>query len=335
MKLGLGLPHHGVEATPHKIVEFAQRAEALGFDSLWAFERLLRAVEPAEGWRTPECYANVFAPVETLTYVAAHTSTIRLGTSVLAALFHVPVLLARRLATLDHLSAGRLVVGLGQGWSADEFATANVPMGRRGSGFEEFIAALRATWGPDPVSYQGRFYRIAASQVSPKPLQPGGPPILIAAAPGVDASVQRAGRLGLGLNPGISEWKSFEQQLATFRAAVPAGESPGPIVVRVNNPVTQAPLDEADRAPLSGSVDQIKRDLLRVAELGVDEVMWDLTQAEVPYNVQLTLLDQLITARPAESSGGVANSRPARTSETRASIRRSNSRSVSTNQSKE
>ena len=128
MKLGLGLPHHGVEATPQRIVEFAQRAEALGFDSLWAFERLLRAVEPAEGWRTPECYANVFAPVETLTYVAAHTSTIRLGTSVLAALFHVPVLLARRLATLDHLSAGRLVVGLGQGWSADEFAAANVPM---------------------------------------------------------------------------------------------------------------------------------------------------------------------------------------------------------------
>ena len=303
MKLGLGLPHHGVEATPQRIVEFAQRAEALGFDSLWVFERLLRAVEPAEGWRTPECYANVFAPVETLTYVAAHTSTIRLGTSVLAALFHVPVLLARRLATLDHLSAGRLVVGLGQGWSADEFATANVPMRRRGSGFEEFIEALRATWRPDPVSYQGRFYRIAPSQVSPKPLQPGGPPILIAAAPGVDAAVQRAGRLGLGLNPGISEWKSFEHQLATFRAAVPAGESPGPIVVRVNNPVTEAPLDDAGRAPLSGSVDQIRRDLLRVAELGVDEVMWDLTQAEVPYNVQLTLLDQLITARPAESVG--------------------------------
>jgi probable F420-dependent oxidoreductase len=303
MKLGLGLPHHGLEATPQKIVEFAQHAEALGFDSLWAFERLLRAVEPAEGRQTPECYATVFAPVETLTYVAAHTSTIRLGTSVLAALFHVPVLLARRLATLDHLSAGRLVVGLGQGWSADEFAAANVPMRRRGSGFEEFIEALRATWGPDPVSYQGRFYRIPPSQVSPKPLQPGGPPILIAAAPGVDASVQRAGRLGLGLNPGISDWKSFEHQLASFRAAVPAGENPGPIVVRVNNPVTQAPLDEADRGPLSGSVDQIKRDLLRVAELGVDEVMWDLTQAEVPYHVQLTLLDQLITARPAESVG--------------------------------
>ncbi|MCW2653511.1 MAG: hypothetical protein QOE41_3025 [Mycobacterium sp.] len=299
MKLGLGLPHLGAEATPKRIVEFAQRAEELGFDSLWVLERLLRAVEPVEGWRIPEYYANVFAPVETLTYVAAHTRTIQLGTSIIDALFHVPVLLGRRLATLDHFSAGRLVVGLGQGWSVDEFATANVPMRRRGSGFEEFIDALRATWGPDPVSYQGRFYRIAPSEVGPKPVQPGGPPILLAAAPGVDAAVQRAARLGLGLNPGISDWKTLEHQLATFRAAVPAGGRPGPIVARVNSPVSQAPLDDADRAPLSGSGDQIRRDLLRAAELGVDEVMWDLTQAEVPYDVQLTLLDQLITARPA------------------------------------
>src|SRR5258707_14173087 len=147
MKLGLGLPHLGDEATPQKIVGFAQRAEVLGFDSLWVLERLLRGVQPAEGWRIPEYYATVFAPVETLTYVAAHTRTIRLGTSVIDALFHVPVLLGRRLATLDHFSAGRLVVGLGQGWSADEFATDNVPMRRRGRGFEEFIGALGATWG--------------------------------------------------------------------------------------------------------------------------------------------------------------------------------------------
>jgi probable F420-dependent oxidoreductase len=298
VKLGLGLPHFGTEATPQRIVEFAQRAEELGFDSVWVLERLLRAVEPVEGWRIPEYYGNVFAPVETLTYVAAHTSKIRLGTSILDALFHVPVMLGRRLATLDHFSAGRLIVGLGQGWSGDEFATANVPMRRRGSGFEEFIEALRASWGPDPVSYQGRFYQIAPSEVSPKPAQAGGPPILIGTMPGVDVSVERAGRLGLGLNPGISDWKTFEHQLATFRAAVPAGACPGPIVVRVASPVTEAPLDDADRAPLSGSVDQIKRDLLRAAELGVDEVMWDLTQAEIPYDVQLTLLDQLISIRP-------------------------------------
>jgi probable F420-dependent oxidoreductase len=287
---------------------FAQRAEELGFDSLWVLERLLRPVAPknppTEGWRLPQYYADVFAPVETLTYVAAHTSAIRLGTSIIDALFHVPVVLARRLATLDHFSGGRLIVGLGQGWSADEFETANVPMRRRGSGFEEFIAALQISWGADPVSYQGRFYRIAPSEVGPKPLQRGGPPILIGTTPGSDVSVERAARLGLGLNPVVAnDWKSLEHQLATFRAALPAGGRPGDvtgtIVVRVINPVTAAALDDTTRGPLSGSVDQIKRDLLRAAELGVDEVMWDLTQAEIPYDVQLKLLDQLITARPA------------------------------------
>jgi alkanesulfonate monooxygenase SsuD/methylene tetrahydromethanopterin reductase-like flavin-dependent oxidoreductase (luciferase family) len=100
----------------------------------------------------------VFDPVETLTYVAAHTRRVRLGTSVIDALFHVPVVLARRLATLDHFSGGRLDVGIGQGWSVDEFDTANVPWRRRGAGFEEFLAALQATWAPDPVTFAGRFY---------------------------------------------------------------------------------------------------------------------------------------------------------------------------------
>jgi probable F420-dependent oxidoreductase len=298
VKLGLALPHIGDEATPEGILTFAQRAEELGFDSLWVLERLLRPVAPAQGPVIPPYYGNVFSPLETLTYVAARTSTIRLGTSIIDALFHVPVVLGRRLATLDHFSGGRLVVGLGQGWSPEEFETANVPMKRRGSGFEEFIAALQATWGPDPVSYQGRFYRIAPSEVRPKPVRPGGPTILLAAMPGAEASVQRAGRLGLGFNPGAFDWASLEQQIAIFHAAVPVGGQVGPIVVRVNGAVTEGPLDEADRGPLSGSVEQIGRDLARAAELGVDEVFWDFVQAGMPYQAQLGILDRLITARP-------------------------------------
>jgi probable F420-dependent oxidoreductase len=302
MKFGLGLPHYGDDITPERLVVFAQRAEALGYDSLWALERLLRPVEPQNtpipGWTPPRYYANVFDPIETLTHVAAHTQTIRLGTSVIDALFHVPVMLARRLSTLDHLSGGRLIVGLGQGWSVDEFETANVPWRRRGSGFAEFIQALQVTWGSDPVSFDGRFYRIPASEVGPKPLQPGGLQILIGVMPDSDAAATRAGRLGLGLHPMANEWTAFEHQLAVFRAAVPVGSQPGPIVVRVNNAVTETRLDDAERAPLSGSVDQVKRDLDRVAELGVDHIMWDLTGAHVPYDVQLRLLEPLIATRP-------------------------------------
>jgi probable F420-dependent oxidoreductase len=302
VKLGLGLPHYGADATPDKIVEFAQRAESVGYESLWALERLLRPVNPqnpAAGVKSglSSSYARVFDPIDTLINVAAHTRTIRLGTSVIDALFHVPVILARRLTTLDHFSGGRLIAGLGQGWSADEFEAANVSMRRRGNGFAEFIEALRAAWGDDPVSFQGRFYRIPASEIGPKPLQPGGFQILVGTGPDSDTAAARAGRMGLGLHPIMRDWESLEHQLTVFRAAAPADRQPGPVVVRVNSPVTENPLDDADRGPLSGSVDQVKDDLRRVAELGVDHVMWDLTASGVPYQTQLDLLEPLIATR--------------------------------------
>ena len=303
MKLGLSLPHLG-ETTPDRIVDFAQRTESLGYDSLWALERLLRPIEPQNApagqfrlTELPRHYANVFDPIETLTYVAAHTRTIGLGTSVINALFHVPVVLARRLSTLDHFSGGRLIVGLGQGWSAEEFEAANVPMRRRGNGFAEYIEALQAAWGPDPVSFQGRFYRIPPAQIGPKPLQPGGFQVLVGVSPASDVPVERAGRTGLGLHPMITDWETFERQLAVFRAAAPVGRQPGPIVVRVSNPITETPIDDADRSPLSGSVDQVKDDLHRAADLGINHVMWDLNR-HVPYDAQLCLLEPLIEARP-------------------------------------
>jgi probable F420-dependent oxidoreductase len=289
VKLGLSLPHLG-ETTPDRIVDFAQRTESLGYDSLWALERLLRPIEPQNApagqfrlTELPQHYANVFDPIETLTYVAAHTRTIGLGTSVMTALFHVPVVLARRLSTLDHFSGGRLIVGLGQGWSAEEFEAANVPMRRRGNGFAEYIEALQAAWGPDPVSFQGRFYRIPPAQIGPKPLQPGGFQVLVGVSPASDVPVERAGRTGLGLHPMITDWETFERQLAVFRAAAPVGREPGPIVLRVSNPITETPIDDADRSPLSGSVDQSKDDLHRAAELGINHVMWDLNR-HVPYD---------------------------------------------------
>lgn len=90
-------------------------------------------------------------------------------------------------------------------------------MSRRGNGFEDFIAALQATWRQDPVQYEGRFYQIQPSEVSPKPVQAGGPQILIGTMPGAAASAQRAGRLGLGFNPVILDWDSFTTQLRPTR----------------------------------------------------------------------------------------------------------------------
>src|SRR5436190_1202072 len=163
--LPVHLPVAGRGASATAITQVAEEAERIGLDSVWTWERLMRPTVPiamggAGGpvMEAPEDFGVVYDPIESLAYIAARTTRISLGTSVLDALFHSPVILARRLATLDQLSEGRLVVGRGQGWMPQEFEAAGVSMRRRGAGFEEHIAAMRAVWGLKPVLCEGRYY---------------------------------------------------------------------------------------------------------------------------------------------------------------------------------
>lgn len=295
MELGLALPTYGSTAAPETIVRVAESAERIGLASIWTFERLLRPLGPAAMVGTdqkmplPDDYANVYEPLETLSYVAARTSTIRLATSVIDAPFHAPVILARRLATLDRFSGGRLTVGLGQGWMVDEFTAAGVSPKLRGAGFAEHVEAMRAAWGPDPVRFEGRFYTIPESQVGPKPVQPGGPPLLAGAV--APAAIERAAHLGIGYNPVLMSWDMLRDGIETFRrAAEGAGHDPGslPIVIRVNGSITAKPLDE--RAPLTGSVDQVIEDLARAGALGATETLWAMDSEP---DEQLAVMEQL------------------------------------------
>jgi probable F420-dependent oxidoreductase len=300
MQLGLGLPTSGRPASLAAIVEVAEGAERLGLASVWTFERLLRPTQPVamgEGppMVVPPFYATVWDPLETLAFVAARTSRIRLGTSVVDSLFHPPVVLARRYATLDQLSGGRVVAGLGQAWMPDEFAVANVPITRRGAGFEDHVAAMRAVWGNDPVRYEGRFYRIPESEIGPKPVQPGGPPVLVGA--GSPGGIERAARMGVGLNPIMFGWDQIEGAVQAFRSAAgAAGHDPGSlqIVLRVNGSITDAASDQ--REPCTGSVDEVADDVERLAELGVDEILWSMA---TPPAEQLDAMDQLRRRLPA------------------------------------
>src|SRR5712691_8419724 len=136
MKVGLFLPQIGKQATLDNVVKLAIHAEREGFDSLWVLERLLWPLKPQTPYQAtpdgslPTDYQRVFDPIDLLSFVAAHTKKIQLGTSVIDMLFHAPVILARRFATLDILSQGRIIAGLGLGWSKDEFQVANVPFHR-------------------------------------------------------------------------------------------------------------------------------------------------------------------------------------------------------------
>jgi probable F420-dependent oxidoreductase len=187
MKLGFILPQIGPAASAEAIVSLAKRAEEIGYDSLWVTDRLLYPVQPQNPYpgtpdgALPEVYKNVFDPILALTFAAAHTSRVTLGTSVLVMSYRNPLLLAKSLATLDSLSGGRLQVGMGQGWSKDEHDAVGVSMRERSQRGDEVVQALKAVWGDDPVEFHGQFYQIPRSFVGPKPVQKPHPPIYLAA----------------------------------------------------------------------------------------------------------------------------------------------------------
>ncbi len=179
VRLGLGLPQSRQYEIGRDVPDVARAAEQIGYESLWVFERALYP-EPAtqglygmEGVPWPDAYRGLADPLVTLTLAAAATERARLGTSVLVAPLHGPFQLARTLGTLDAASGGRVVAGLGTGWSLDEYAAAGVaPFAERGRVLDEILDVCRAVWGPDPVRYDGDLTKIASAVVGPKPARP-------------------------------------------------------------------------------------------------------------------------------------------------------------------
>ncbi|GAA3133424.1 hypothetical protein GCM10017687_56920 [Streptomyces echinatus] len=188
-RLGLGLPQMRQYSIGKDVPEVARAAEQIGYESLWVFERALFP-EPAtqglygiEGLAWPDAYRSVADPLVTLTLAAAATERAELGSSVLVAPLHLPFQLAKALATLDAASGGRVVAGLGTGWSLDEYAASGVrPFEERGEALDEIIAVCRAVWGPDPVVHEGPLTKIGSAVVGPKPARPI--PVLLAAGNG-------------------------------------------------------------------------------------------------------------------------------------------------------
>jgi len=202
MQLGFCLPFAGSWATPDNQVTVARRAEELGYSSLWVAQRLFYPLEPrndypsAPGQPWPAPFQQVVDPIVTLAHVAGATRRIRLGTATLIAVYVAPVVLAKQLATLDIVSEGRLDVGLGLGWSQDEYEACGVPFAERGARLDEYLRCLHALWSDDPVEFSGRFYSVPRSLFQPKPHQRPRPPLLVGGyAP---ATVRRAATLGDG-----------------------------------------------------------------------------------------------------------------------------------------
>jgi probable F420-dependent oxidoreductase len=281
MDLGVALPTSGPFASPDAILRVARQAESLGYAAVWTYERLLYPVgdvaQPGGPPRPlPDIYKVVYDPIETLIWVAAGTERIKLGTSIIDTPFHVPVVLARRFATLDQFSGGRAIAGLGEAWMEQEFETANASLKTRGPVTEEAAAAMRAVWGPDPVSFEGRHFRIPPSIINPKPRQEGGIPILAGSL--APAAIARAARFADGLNPIVFTAKQLTRAVNDFRSAAEAnGRDPSrlQVIVRANVPLTADPLPEDQRPFLGGSASQIAKDLEGLEPLALDQVFFN------------------------------------------------------------
>jgi probable F420-dependent oxidoreductase len=278
MKIGFAVPNIGPVATPEAVKTVAQRAEALGYHSLWTVERLLWPVKPKTPYPAtpdgslPEEYKHALDPLDTLTFAAAYTSTIKLGTSVLDIPYYNPVLLARRLTTIDYLSKGRLRVGMGVGWSQDEMDAAGADMKVRGARADEFLQVLKTIWTNDPAEHHGKFFHLSKSHIGPKPVQKPHPPIYLAAY--TPAAMKRVATMADGWNPAGVPIEAMAQMFAAIKQmAEHAGRNPAELkmIVRANMAITPQPI-ESNRFVFVGSVQQIKEDLAACEKIGADEV---------------------------------------------------------------
>ncbi|MEV6072338.1 LLM class flavin-dependent oxidoreductase [Nocardia sp. NPDC052001] len=289
-RIGIGLPSFGPHSGPEAIALIAQAAERFGYHAISVNERLLLPVAPTTNLKDglPESY--VWDPLEVLTWAAAHTNRIRLTSGVVNSLFQPPIVLARRLATLDRLSRGRLEAGIGQGgggaedasWMIpEEFVAAGIPRTHRGAGFIEHVAAMRACWGPDPVEFHGSRYRIPRSTVGPKPW---GDSIPLYFGAMVRSTIERAATVADGFITVALDWTETPTRIAWYRDA----GGPGPVIL---NTLQSYPGGE----PATPTVftDTICTDLDRAQQAGADEMHLTLNLASVHPERQVELLGAL------------------------------------------
>ena len=170
MKLGLFGVNIGPNSAPEQMAEIAQAAEAAGYESLWTGEHIVLP-EPQAPPSPSAPETDFVDSAVALSYIAGVTSTIKLGTGIIILPQRQPAVLAKSLASLDHVSSGRLLFGLGVGYLEPEMTACSTPMARRGERSDEYLAAMRALWTTDAACFDGDFVQFDSVTANPKPAQ--------------------------------------------------------------------------------------------------------------------------------------------------------------------
>lgn len=206
MKVGIAFANILNFGTPDGSIQFAQAAEQAGVESLWTVEHVIypssydsKYPYDPSGQMAMAPDTDLTDPLIWLTWLAANTSSIRLGTGIIILPERNPLVLAKQVGTLDSFSGGRFELGIGVGWLKEEFEALGVPWERRGARTDEYVAVMRELWGGNEVSFDGEFVSFDRVSSNPKPLN-GSVPITIGGHS--DAAARRAGRIGNGFFPG-------------------------------------------------------------------------------------------------------------------------------------
>jgi probable F420-dependent oxidoreductase len=229
----------GVITDPRWCHEFAEMVEAEGVESIWTVEHVVVAkdYEPRYSYsasgRMPGAPNTVMPdPLEMLAFFAACTERVRLGTAVLVLTLHQPAVVAKRVATIDNLSNGRVSLGVGSGWQIEEYRACGVAYEGRGRRLDEAIVALRELWTPGYRTHRGEFFEFIDCESLPAPVQKGGPPIIIGGS--TEIAARRAGRLGDGFYPYVISPDDLATRIETIhRTAREHGRDPDAIEITV------------------------------------------------------------------------------------------------------
>lgn len=279
MDWGVHLPHLGRQVDRSSLMSFAKTLEALGVHSAWVSDHLCWPAEISSKY--PYTDDGSFAPTPdmgwlealgTLTFIAGCTENIRLGTTVLILPYRPPLITAKQIATLDVLSEGRVILGVGVGWMAEEAAVLDMPWDHRGQRTNEYLEMFTALFSQDVPSYQGRFYSVPDVGFEPKPMQA---PLPIWIGGNSRAARQRVARYGHGFHAAFepldiikSHWASISEECDQI------GRDPAEITLSLRVFLDPAGLMPADKA-IAGTVDEMLETINAFQSAGVHHVLLD------------------------------------------------------------
>lgn len=279
MDIGVHAPHLGRQLDANTIQSFARECEALGVHSLWVSDHVcwpadIRSqypytddgsfpVTPEMGW---------LDPIGTLLFVAGCTTRIRLGTTVLILPYRLPVATAKQLATLDVVSAGRLILGVGVGWMAEEAAVLGMPWDHRGRRADEQLEIFRQLFTEATPSFEGEFYQFPKVGFEPKPVQD---PVPVWVGGSTPAAFRRAARFGHGFHAAFQPLDVVEREWSAVRAACEsAGRDPAELTLSLRLYLDPDSRMEPEKS-VAGSAEQMRDRMAELAAAGIRHVLLD------------------------------------------------------------